>query len=300
MKSLKILKKRIKSISNTAKITNALEKVSISKMKKFQNLAAQSISYANDIAIIATLISGLVQTDKSNLDPELLNKYFNENDGDLPVGLIVIAPTRGFCGSMISDMLSKLGKLIQKDVKYAGIGLQRKSWYIMSKFPQINVETVFEKPVESSEFESIRGPFDYAMDNYFSHKYSKVFVYYTEYEGSFNYKPVLKQLLPLKFNDLVQFIDNDEEKKAINEDYLLEPDKNTLFKRIVEKYLRTIYLFSFISSKASEHNARMIAMKNATDNAKQLNNVLNLQYNKSRQESITTELLDIIGGNITK
>jgi F-type H+-transporting ATPase subunit gamma len=298
MKSLKILKKRIKSISNTAKITNALEKVSISKMKKFQNLAAQSIAYANDIAIIATLISGLVQTDKTNLDPELLSKYFDENDSELPIGLIVIAPTRGFCGSLISDMLSNLTRLLSKDIKYTGIGLQRKSWYIMSKFPQINIETVFEKPIESSDFESIRSAFDYTLNNYFEKKYSKVFIYYTEYQGSFNYKPVLKQLLPLKFSDLVEFIDNDEEKKAISEDYILEPDKNTLFTNIVEKYLRTMYLFSFISSKASEHNARMIAMKNATDNAKQLNQALNLQYNKSRQESITTELLDIMGGNI--
>ena len=298
MKSLRSLKKRIKSIKNTAKITNALEKVSISKMKKFQSLAAQSISYANDVAMLATLIAGLLKGDTNGIDPDLIATYFSDvkDAANKPIAIVVIAPTRGFCGSLIGDMISKLNVKLDTNEHYAGIGLQRKAWYIISKFPQIKSEVLFEKPIETPTFVSISGVFNYVLDNYRAGKYSKVLIYYTEFHGSMKYEPKLKQILPLKYDDLITYVDTDEEKKALSEDYILEPNKNELFKSIIERYLQTEFLFSFISAKASEHNARMIAMKNATDNAIELQAELNLQYNKSRQEAITTELLDIIGG----
>lgn len=298
MKSLRALKKRIKSIKNTAKITNALEKVSISKMKKFQNLAQQSSEYANEVAILATMISGIVDGEAKGIRPDIINKYFKSTSSDKPIAIVVIAPTRGFCGSLIGDMISKLNNYIDVSKKYEGIGLQRKAWYIISKFPQINVETLFEKPIESPDFEYIKGPFEHVINNYLQKKYSKVLIYFSDYKGSFDYKPTIKQLLPLNYSDLIQYVDTEDEKTALKDDYLLEPNKNMLFESIIDRYLRTIFLYSLVSAKASEHNARMIAMKNATDNAIQLQEVLNLQYNKSRQEAITTELLDIIGGTI--
>jgi F-type H+-transporting ATPase subunit gamma len=267
-------------------------------MKKFQALASQSIEYANDVALLATLISGLVEGESSGIRPGLIKKYFAAKDTDKPIAIITVAPTRGFCGSLISDMINVLKKNIDSNQEYSGIGIQKKAWYIMSKFPQIKIETSFEKPIESPDFNLISGSFDYVMDNYFAGKYSKVLIYFTEFNGSFDYQPVIKQLLPLKFSDLIQYVDTDEEKQALTESYVLEPNKNKLFEDIVVRYLKTMFLFALITSKASEHNARMIAMKNATDNANQLKDVLNLQYNKSRQEAITTELLDIIGGTI--
>jgi len=298
MKSLRDLKKRIKSIKNTEKMTNALEKVSISKMKKFQNLATQSKEYANDIANYATLISGIYKKGNKNLNYKLTSRYFKKKEIGLPHALIVIAPTRGFCGNMINDMLYVLNENLDENIKYIGIGIQKKSQYIMSKFKNIEIESVFEKAVENPEFNSIEAPFNFAFNNYLNGKVGKIFIFYTEYRGSFNYKPVFKQLLPLNYDDLIQYIDNDEEIIEHNEDYTIEPNQNMFFEKVIERYLKTIFLYSFITSKASEHNARMIAMKNATDNAKDLRNVLNLQFNKSRQEAITTELLDIIGGTI--
>ncbi len=298
MKSLRQLKKRIKSVKNTAKITSALEMVSISKMKLFQNLANSSLEYANDIAILATMIAGSISDDSTGISKRILNKYFTQRDSNLPVALVVFSPTRGFCGSLITEMISMLNKSLDKNTKYVGIGIQKKSKYIMSKFSNIEIETVFEKAIEKTDFSSIETVFDYVMGNYLLGKYSKVVMVYSHFGGSFNYTPTLKQILPLDFEDLKKYVDTDNEKELARETFQFEPRKSELVNSIVDRYVKTVFLYTLISAKASEHNARMIAMKNATDNASQLKESLNLQYNKSRQESITTELLDIVGGKV--
>jgi len=300
MKSLRFLKKRIKSIKNTEKITNALEMVSISKMKKFQTFAIQSKEYAMEVERLASLISGLYKRDEDLLSEPIAKNYFESRSDDSPICLIVIGPTRGFCGSLINDMLIKLNKELDKSKHYMGIGLQKKSWYLMSKFSNIKIELLFEKAVESPTFNSIEAPFEYILKNYFAGKYAKILLYYMEFISSFNYKPTLKQLLPLNYDNFLSKSAQVQKSGGNLNNYLIEPNINVVFKQVANRYLQTMFLYSFISSKASEHNARMIAMKNATDNAKQLRNILNLQYNKSRQESITTELLDIIGGTMNK
>lgn len=298
MKSLRQLKKRIKSVKNTAKITNALEMVSISKMKLFQSLANTSLAYANDIAVLAALITKNVTEDYSGLSKKTVKHYFEERSHDKPAALVLYAPTRGFCGSLITEMLNMLSKELDKTKAYAGIGLQKKSKYILSKFTNINIETIFDTPIEKTDFNAISTVYEYVMKNYFAGKYSKILLVYSHFGGSFNYKPIVKQILPLQLDEIKKYVNTPEEEQLINQTFTFEPNKEKLILEILDRYIKTMFLYTLISAKASEHNARMIAMKNATDNANSLKDTLNLEYNKSRQETITSELLDIIGGKI--
>lgn len=303
MKSLKSLKKRLKTVKSTSQITRALQMVSTSKMKKAQQIADFIKIYQQEIRNLIHTVAINITDKKLKLDNPRLKKLLTKRK-DKKILLVLFAPTKGFCGSLISNLLSftydYVSKLKSQKYKIDAIGLQQKSRYILEKIDGINIDAIFERPIENPTLESVAGEFKMAIDYYLDKQVSQIVLVYPQFINTFTYKPVAMNLLPLDPDKLIER-HNIKDKTNISEPFtelIIEPSPQEFLLKAVERFLEVEFLSAIAHTKASEHSARMIAMKNATDNAESLNQNLRLQFNRLRQESITNELLDIIGGTL--
>jgi F-type H+-transporting ATPase subunit gamma len=274
---------KIRSIENTKKVTSALEMVSASKIRKSQDLMAETRPYAQMIRRVMGHLS--------KARPEYRHPFTVRRDEIKKVGYIVVSTDRGLCGGLNINLFKQILASIQEwQAKDATVSLVTLGKKASAFFKNINVEIAAtasdlgEKP----QIEDLIGSIKVMLDAYREGEVDLVYVVYNNFVNTMSQRPVLEQLLPLPETD-------DEEVMDIC-DYIYEPDAVSLLDTVLTRYIEADVYHAVLENLASEHAARMIAMKNATDNAGDLIDELTLVFNKARQAAITQEISEIVGG----
>lgn len=285
MPQIREIKKRTKSITNTAKVTHAMELVAVTKMKRSQQAALASRPYSINLDEILKEVKSKIER---STHPLLSQK---EEHGQL---IILVSSDRGLAGGLNINVFRELIHLQGEKSSHLG-GDQMKFITVGKKGTNFIAKTGGEmiasfQSEEKSPIDLARTLSKMVIDNFSSGKVSKVSLLYPHFESTVKQTPKWIQLLPIGINSdqLPQTKD-----QTIN-NLLFEPNAAEILKVILPHYVLTQIYQVLLEAKASEHSARMVAMKNATDAANDLVDDLTLTYNQARQETITKELLDII------
>ncbi len=281
MANLLTLKKRIQTAQNVSKTTRAMQMIATSKLKRAQDAALQSRPYVEKISAISKEL-----TSKTTL--ENAHKYMQENNKSNKTLLILLTPDKGLCGGLLHNLIKET---IDFDSKH-------KPYYItIGKKAEAIVSKISNEAIASFPFTTSLPPFDMVypitriVDEYFlSDKVSEVKILSTKFINLFTQTANITNVLPLK---ILEESENDK-----NPFTLFEPNISEILPTLLKQYLEMIIYQNLLETFASEQAARAIAMKNATDNAISVISDLKLEYNKTRQEKITSEILDISGSSI--
>ncbi len=301
MAGTKEIKRRIKSVKNTKKITKAMELVAASKMKRAVSSTLASRLYAEYSWEILTSIA-------KNVD-DMNHPLFedrNKKDATGKILLILITSNRGLCGAYNAQVIKKaillLKKTGQADVDVISVG--RKGDIAMRRLG-VNVLASFTELPDNITLREVVPISKLAIDEYSALRYDKVLVAYTDFVSALTQKANIKQILPVSKTDLKDMIESLEhiehhEGENLNKnekvDYLFEGDKVKLISTLAEKLTRMQIYQMMIESNASEQSSRMVAMKNASDASGEMINDLTLMFNKARQANITREISEISAG----
>lgn len=274
---------KIRSIENTKKVTSALEMVSASKIRKSQDLMNATRPYAHMIRRVMGHLS------KAN--PEFRHPFTVRREETKKVGYIIVSSDRGLCGGLNTNLfklvLASVREWQEKDAEVSLVTLGKKA---SAFFKNIKVEIAAHASDlgEKPQIEDLIGSIKVMLDAYRDGTVDLVYVVYNDFVNTMTQTPTLEQLLPLPESD-------DEEIHDIW-DYIYEPDAEALLDTVLVRYIEADVYQAVLENLASEHAARMIAMKNATDNAGDLIDELTLVFNKARQAAITQEISEIVGG----
>lgn len=282
MANQKAIKKRLSSVKNIKKISKALEMVAASKVQKAQEKALASKPFADRIFELMQRLDSKVSEKEVPLlrrDKITGNRLF-----------IIVTSDRGLCGSLNSNLLRHISSFLEnfKDGANYFITVGKKGRFFSLEHGELLADFSDAKPKESAVTYITRS----AMDEFLEKRIDSVYIVYSDFISALNQEAKVKQILPLIGDKNAGF---EEEKNIKNgSKYTYEPDETELLNMVIPFYLETQVRDVIFESEASEHSARMVAMKNATDNADNLSYNLNLQYNKIRQQAITTEISDIV------
>ena len=283
MASGKEITTKIKSVENTKKVTSALEMVSASKIRKSQDLMNASRPYKR---MIRRMVSHL-----SEANPEYRHPFTVRREEIHKVGYIIVSTDRGLCGGLNTNLfklvISSIRDWQERGAEVSLVTLGKKA---SSFFRNIKVEIAAHTSDlgEKPQIEDLIGSIKVMLDAYRKGTVDMVYIVYNDFINTMSQKPTLEQLLPLPES-------GDEEISDIW-DYIYEPDAETLLDTVLTRYIEADVYQAVLENLASEHAARMIAMKNATENAGELIDELTLAYNKARQAAITQEISEIVGG----
>jgi F-type H+-transporting ATPase subunit gamma len=283
MASGKEITTKIKSVENTKKVTSALEMVSASKIRKSQDLMNASRPYKQ---MIRRMVSHL-----SEANPEYRHPFTVRREEIHKVGYIIVSTDRGLCGGLNTNLFKLVISSIQDwQERGAEVSLVTLGKKASSFFRNIRVEIAAHTSDlgEKPQIEDLIGSIKVMLDAYRKGTVDMVYIVYNDFINTMSQKPTLEQLLPLPES-------GDEEISDIW-DYIYEPDAETLLDTVLTRYIEADVYQAVLENLASEHAARMIAMKNATENAGELIDELTLAYNKARQAAITQEISEIVGG----
>ena len=283
MPGTKEIRVKIKSVQNTRKITKAMEMVAASKMRKAQERMRMARPYGEKIRNVAAHIS--------HANPEYRHPFLVARDSVKRVGLIVITTDKGLCGAMNTNLLRavlaqyKQWQAEGEEIDVCAIGnkgfgfMQRLGAHIVSHAVQIGDRPQLEKLV---------GTIKVMLDGYVSDRFDRLMIAYTRFINTMKQEPVIEQLLPLSGERLGS--------PESLWDYIYEPEAKAVLDHVLKRYIEAIIFQAVAENMASEQSARMVAMKAASDNARNLIDELTLIYNKNRQAGITKELSEIVGG----
>jgi F-type H+-transporting ATPase subunit gamma len=282
MAGAKEVRTKISSVKSTQKITKAMEKVAFSKMRKAQERMAQGKPYATRMRAVIGHIA--------NATPEYKHRFMQDRPVKR-VGYIVVSTDRGLCGGLninefkvaVRSMKEWSDQGIQIDI--CTVGTKGQAFF---KSVGGNVVAAVRDLGDEPSAVDLLGSVKVMLEAYDSGKIDRLFVVSNEFVNTMTQKPEVQQLLPL--------VAEENEKLAHNWDYLYEPDAQSLLDGLLTRYVESQVYQAVIENKACEMAARMVAMKNATENAGQLINDLQLLYNKARQAAITQELSEIVSG----
>lgn len=284
MASVRTYRKKIKSAKSIAKITKAMQLVAASKMKKAQISAASGKEYSAGIIELASVLSNFLD---AKLHP-LLSAVDSDSKKQL---IVLVAPEKGLCGGLVTNLTRFLNKYIEvvgrNNVELVAIGKKAK---LAAKRMSANVIAEFEIGLSSPSYELVPPIARLIEDRYLDGGLSQVTVVYPDFVNTMVQTPKSLVLLPLQ-KQLAK--DIEEEQVKVDYQYKFEPDPKSIVDPLLGMYLETEIYQILLESFASEQSARMVAMKNATDNAESLIDTLSIEYNKMRQSGITNEILDI-------
>jgi len=277
------IKTKIKSVQNTRKVTRALEMVSASKIRKAQERMKASRPYAR---AMRQVIGHLAQANSEYKHP-----YLMQRDQIKRVGYIVVSSDRGLAGGLNNNLFRKLLVEMRKwqeqgvEVDVVTIGQKASVFFRRIKVGMLaSVTHLGDQP----HVEQLVGVVKVMLDAYTAGTVDKVFLSYNDFVNTMTQRAAFDQLLPLAASD---------EMIAHHDwDYLYEPDAETVLEHVLTRYVESLVYQAVMENVASEHAARMVAMKAASDNANKLIETLNLVYNKARQAAITQEISEIVGG----
>ncbi len=276
MANTREIRRRIKSVKNTAQITKAMQMVAASKMRKAQQAALAGREYA---ALLNRVLASLRERVEESSHPFLTVKQVKNEL------VIVIATDKGLCGALNTNLLRETNQFDQAHTAYVASGRKAVQYFARAKRNLLADFPLKDVP----EFSETRQIAKFAAERFLSGEVEKVSIAYTRFVNTLTQVPTVRVLLPISPTDLP-----DKEKGPVNKfGYIFEPDETSVLDAILPEYLNFQIYQMAVESRASEHSARMVAMKSATDNAKQIVKDLTLEYNQVRQAAITTELLEI-------
>ncbi|MGH2393118.1 MAG: ATP synthase F1 subunit gamma [Candidatus Limnocylindria bacterium] len=289
----RILRRRIKSVQSTKKITRAMELIAASRIVKAQQRVEAARPYSEQI----TAVMGNLAAGGAGLDHPLLQ----ERDPIRKVGFIVISGDRGLAGAYNANLVSQAEgfvRAIPTPIQVIAVG--RKGRDLMIRRGR-NVIASFDGIPDEPSITDAAPVVRVAIDDYLAGKTDNVFIAYTDFVNLVTRIPQVKQLLPMQPLDLERLAVAEYVSRPGREDgpkrvFSYEPAPDLLLDIIVPRFIELQVYQAILEAKASEHSARMVAMNNATDNAAELIDYLILERNKARQTSITNEILDIVGG----
>jgi F-type H+-transporting ATPase subunit gamma len=283
MAGSKEIRTKIKSVENTRKITKAMEMVAASKMRKAQDRMRASRPYAEKIRNVAAHLSFA--------NPEYKHPYLIKRDVVKNVGLIVVSSDKGLCGGLNTNMLRlsvnqmKNWESEGKAIAVSAIG--NKGFSFMNRVGA-NVKSHITGLGDVPHLESLIGTIKVMLDMYEAGEIDRLYISYTKFINTMKQEPVMEQLLPLSGELLGS--------PKGHWDYIYEPEAKPVVDQLMTRYIESLVYNAVAENMASEQSSRMVAMKSASDNAKEVIGDLKLVYNKARQAAITKEISEIVGG----
>ena len=288
MAGSKEIRTKIKSVQNTRKITKAMEMVSASKMRKAQERMRAARPYGDKIRNIAAHMSGA--------NPEYRHPFLIKRAEVKNAGVILVTTDKGLCGGLNTNVLrlltAKLRELEVAGVKVEATAIGNKGFGFLNRIGAKVVSHAVQIG-DRPHLDKLIGPVKVQLDAYAAGKIDVVYLAYTGFINTMKQEPQIEQLLPLTAD---KFAQSDAEKRAYSWDYIYEPDAKAVVDELLVRYVEAIVFQAVAENMASEQSARMVAMKSASDNAKDVIDDLQLTYNKARQAAITKELSEIVGG----
>jgi F-type H+-transporting ATPase subunit gamma len=279
MANLLSLKRRIKAAGNVSKTTRAMQMIAVSKLKKAQNVTLAGRPYVEKLSSISQSVLGL-------LNNEYTHEYMRKPENNKTL-VVIIAPDKGLCGGLITNLIREI----------INIDAQNKNniYLTVGKKVEGTIATLKKELVASFKFGTTLPTFDMVMpivtiiDEYFlGRKVNNVKILSTNFLSVFSQRPYLSDLLPVVLPKTVS-----------KSSALFEPEPGILLPPLLRHFVEMTIYQSLLESYASEQGAKMVAMQNATDNAMEIVQTLQLEYNKGRQEKITNEILDIGGASFS-
>jgi F-type H+-transporting ATPase subunit gamma len=289
MPSTRDIRRRIKSVKSTAQITKAMQLVAAAKMKKAQDQATNGRAYAETLNKILVALRDAAE--------EGSHPYFVEGKGDKTL-VLVIASDKGLCGALNTNLFKKLlAANLQGVCEYITIG--RKASQALSR---LRKTLIADFPIKDpAKFADLRTAGNFLQEKFRSGDFKKVLIVFNNFVNTVTVVPTVEQILPVdkvtlggkrSFEGMGSALEVRESSTDVPE-YTFEPNAAAVFESILPQYVNNTLYQMLLEARASEHSSRMVAMKNATDNAKQMLKDLSLEYNKLRQAAITNELLEI-------
>jgi F-type H+-transporting ATPase subunit gamma len=287
MANLKEIRNRIASVSSTQQITAAMKMVSAAKLRRAQEAIQQMRPYAEQLKIILSYLSDAIRDEED--DPYGVHRELDR------ILVVMITSNRGLCGSFNSVVIRSTLQLVheeygsllrKKNVDFYAIG-KRGTDYLRKN----NYQLVGEKNelYDKLTFDNVMPVAEKIMDDYVLNKYDRVLMVYNQFKNAAVQILTIEQFLPIVHPEQT-------EETVYASDYIFEPSKEYIIKELIPKSLKIQFYKALLDSHAAEHGARMTAMHMATDNATELIRELRLYYNKARQSTITSELLEIVSG----
>lgn len=280
MPSLRQIRRQIRSVQNIAKVTRAMEMVAATKMRRAQASALATRPYAEHIRQLLGDVAAMARIDEQP-HPFLVERPVRR------VEVIHITPERGLCGALPANMNRRLVQfMLEVGVPTAVIAVGRKGRDFLARY-RADLRAVFvglgDRPALADVLPIVR----LAVDDYLAGHADRVYLHYPHLVSTAMQRPTLRQLLPIPRGEIPAG-------QAVG--YIYEPSPEGVLAALLPRYLEVQVYSAVLEAIASEHSARMVAMRNATENAKEVIRNLTLLANKVRQETITKEILDIVGG----
>ncbi|GAB3023100.1 F0F1 ATP synthase subunit gamma [Oleiagrimonas citrea] len=302
MASGREIKTKIKSTQNMRKVTRALEMVSASKIRKAQDRMKASRPYAHAMRNVIAHVAAA--------NTEVRHPFLVEREQVKRVGYVIVATDRGLCGGLNANLFRKTLMEIKewqaKGVEVDMVVIGQKAVQFFRRIASINLLGTATHLGERPRMEQLIGVIKVMLDAYTEGKLDRVILGYNDFLNTMVQKPRLDAMLPLPVaaeeivarqeegeGDTVQAIDV---KREHDWDYLYEPDAEAVLEHVLTRYVESLVYQATLENLASEHAARMVAMKSASDNANKVIDELTLVYNKARQAAITQEISEIVGG----
>jgi len=290
MANLKEIKRKIGSVKNTQKTTNAMKLVSSAKLKRTEELAKRSRVYAEKLTgLLNEIAQKMQQSNAEGID----NVYFKDAQNPKMVDIIFITADKGLCGGFNSQTIKRANQMIAEykaqDVKVRLRAVGRKGIDYF-KFNNVELNNEIVGLSAAPDFKQAAEFISEVAESYVNGETDKIVLIHNGYVNMITQEIREDQILPVDSSKLVL--------DAVSTSELeVEPDDDdTLLDALVKRYIEYTMYYSLIDSLAAEHSARMQAMDAATSNAKEMVKELTVKYNKARQEAITTELIEIISG----
>jgi F-type H+-transporting ATPase subunit gamma len=273
----------MRSVQSTGKVTNAMSLIAASKMRRAQTAVLQGRPYAEKIQAVIANLAAQPGEEEAVVHPLLQIRPLQR------VGVLVITPDRGLCGGLHSNLNRRVAQFILgQSVPVRLIVAGRKGRDFMLRYGQ-DVKAVFTDLGDRPVLADITAIPRLVMDAYTGGEMDEVYLAYTRFVSTMTQQPVVERWLPVTPAQLGA---------AERAGYIYEPDSLTVLESLLPRFVEMQVYHALLESIASEQSARMVAMRNATDNAKSLVEDLTLVMNKLRQDSITNELLDLVGGQV--
>lgn len=285
MASLRDIRKRIRSVKSSQKITKAMKLVAASKLRRAQDAIVQARPYAVQLAGMLQRVAARAAADSDKPLHPLLSVRPAQR-----VLLVVITSDRGLCGAFNSNILRRAERFIGENqerfphLEVATIGRKGRDYFRKRRlaatrdYPDVFADLSFTRATDIATS---------LVHEFVDQKLDAVFLLYNEFKSAITQRVTVQDVLPIVQEELPP---------GDNVDYIYEPDQESVLEKLLPQYVATQVWRALLESSASEQGARMTAMDSATRNARDLSDSLTLQYNRARQATITRELMDIVGG----
>lgn len=283
MPSVRDIRRRIRSVDNTAKVTNAMSLIAASKMRRSQMAVLEGRPYSDKIQQVIANLAAQPTDDEVGSQPLLAQREVEKST------ILMISPDRGLCGGLNANLIRAVGNFIvaqEKPIEAIAVG--RKSRDFMARSNQ-DMKATFTDLGETPLLIDTHAISHMVIDSYSSGETDEIYLGYTRFLSTMSQEPVIEKLLPITPAELTSA-------EAVG--YIYEPSNLAVLQDLLPRFVEMQIYHAILESIASEQSARMVAMRAATDNANELSGDLTLVMNKLRQDSITNELLDLIGGQI--